>query len=176
MPLLVLLSLLSLIASIAYALKLREAVQQAPRLSIQPPVGELPRLSIIIPAYNEAENIVNCVCSALSSSDLPPEKLEVWVVDDQSTDETWEILQQLQARLNDPRLKLMAGQPRPEGQVWVGKNWACAQAAAEAQGEYLLFLDADLTLHKGARNTKPTCSLFAPPLSVAASPNGWRNR
>jgi hypothetical protein len=149
MPLLVLLAL-SLIANIAYALKLRAAVEQSPRVPLHPPIGELPSLSVIIPAYNEAENIVNCVCSALASSDLPPEKLEVWVVDDQSVDETWEILQQLQTRLNDPRLKLMAGQPRPEGQVWLGKNWACTQAAEVAQGEYLLFLDADLTLNKGA--------------------------
>jgi len=142
--------LLSLIASILYALKLRDASHQTPRLPLKPQEGELPSLSVIIPAYNEAENIEDCVCSVLSSTDLPPEKLEVWVVDDQSVDETWEILQRLQTRLNDPRLKLMAGKPRPDGQVWLGKNWACAQAAAQAQGDYLLFLDADLRLNEGA--------------------------
>jgi cellulose synthase/poly-beta-1,6-N-acetylglucosamine synthase-like glycosyltransferase len=142
--------LLALLANILYALKLRDATQQAPRLQIKPQDGELPSLSVIIPAYNEAENIEDCVCSVLSSTDLPPEKLEVWVVDDQSVDETWEILQRLQTRLNDPRLKLMAGKPRSSEQVWLGKNWACAQAAAQAQGDYLLFLDADLRLNEGA--------------------------
>lgn len=146
----VLLLLLALLTSILYALKLRDVVQQAPKLQLKPYAGELLPLSVIIPAYNEAENIEDCVCSVLSSTDLPPEKLEVWVVDDQSTDETWEILQRLQTRLNDPRLKLMAGQPRPDEQVWLGKNWACAQAAAVAQGDYLLFLDADLRLNEGA--------------------------
>jgi cellulose synthase/poly-beta-1,6-N-acetylglucosamine synthase-like glycosyltransferase len=150
MPLLVLLALLSLISSIVYALKLDEAARQVPRLQIQPQVGDLPRLTVIIPAYNEAENIENCVCSVLSSTDLPPEQLEVWVVDDQSIDDTWAILQRLQTRLDDPRLKLLAGQPRPAGQVWVGKNWACTQAAEASQSEYLLFLDADLTLNAGA--------------------------
>jgi cellulose synthase/poly-beta-1,6-N-acetylglucosamine synthase-like glycosyltransferase len=150
MLLMVLLLLLSLLASILYALKLRDAAQEAPRLPLHPQAGELPPLSVIIPAYNEAENIEDCVCSVLSSTNLPPETLEVWVVDDQSVDETWEILQRLQTRLNDPRLKLMAGQPRPSEPIWLGKNWACAQAAAVAQGDYLLFLDADLRLNEGA--------------------------
>jgi cellulose synthase/poly-beta-1,6-N-acetylglucosamine synthase-like glycosyltransferase len=147
---LVLMLLLSLLASILYTLKLRAAAQEAPSLQLRPQEGELPPLSVIIPAYNEAENIEDCVCSVLLSTNLPPEKLEVWVVDDQSVDETWEILQRLQTRLNDPRLKLMAGKPRPSEQVWLGKNWACAQAAAVAQGDYLLFLDADLRVNKGA--------------------------
>jgi cellulose synthase/poly-beta-1,6-N-acetylglucosamine synthase-like glycosyltransferase len=150
MPFLVFFALLSLISSIVYALKLDEAARKVPRLQLQEQTGELPRLTVIIPAYNEAENIENCVCSVLDSTDLPSEKLEVWVVDDQSIDETWAILQRLQTRLGDPRLKLLAGQPRPEEQVWLGKNWACTQAAAASEGEYLLFLDADLTLNQGA--------------------------
>lgn len=150
MVFLVLLLLLSLLASVLYALKLRDAAQEAPNLLLKYREGELPSLSVIIPAYNEAANIEDCVCSVLLSTDLPPEKLEVWVVDDQSIDETWEILQGLQTRLDDPRLKLMAGKPRPSQQVWLGKNWACAQAAAQAQGNYLLFLDADLRLNEGA--------------------------
>ena len=150
MLLMVLLLLLSLLASVLYALKLREAAQETPGLPLHPQEGELPPLTVIIPAYNEAENIEDCVCSVLSSTNLPPERLEVWVVDDQSVDETWEILQRLQTRLNDPRLKLMVGQPRPSEQVWLGKNWACAQAAAVAEGDYLLFLDADIRLNEGA--------------------------
>ena len=150
MLLMVLLLLLSLLASVLYALKLREAAQETPGLLLHPQEGELPPLTVIIPAYNEAENIEDCVCSVLSRTNLPPEKLEVWVVDDQSVDQTWEILQRLQTRLNDPRLKLMVGQPRPSEQVWLGKNWACAQAAAVAEGDYLLFLDADIRLNEGA--------------------------
>lgn len=150
MLLMALLLLLSLLASVLYALKLRKAAQETPGLLLHPQEGELPPLTVIIPAYNEAENIEDCVCSVLSRTNLPPERLEVWVVDDQSVDETWEILQRLQTRLNDPRLKLMVGQPRPSEQVWLGKNWACAQAAAVAQGDYLLFLDADIRLNEGA--------------------------
>jgi glycosyltransferase involved in cell wall biosynthesis len=112
------------------------------------PGATLPTLTIIIPVYNESDNIEDCVLAALQGS--PSVLLELWVVDDQSTDRTWEILQSLQKRLNDPRLKLLAGQPRPVGEIWLGKNWACTQAAAQAKGEYLLFLDADIRLNPGA--------------------------
>jgi cellulose synthase/poly-beta-1,6-N-acetylglucosamine synthase-like glycosyltransferase len=40
--------------------------------------------------------------------------------------------------------------PRPTTEVWRGKNWACAQAVEQAYGEYLLFIDADVRLEKGA--------------------------
>jgi chlorobactene glucosyltransferase len=40
---------------------------------------------------------------------------------------------------------VLTGQPLPDG--WLGKNWACAQLAAQAQGELLLFTDAD-TYHQ----------------------------
>jgi cellulose synthase/poly-beta-1,6-N-acetylglucosamine synthase-like glycosyltransferase len=88
MLLMVLLLLLSLLASVLYALKLREVAQETPGLPLQPQEGELPPLTVIIPAYNEAENIEDCVCSVLSRTNLPPERLEVWVVDDQSVDPT----------------------------------------------------------------------------------------
>jgi cellulose synthase/poly-beta-1,6-N-acetylglucosamine synthase-like glycosyltransferase len=140
---------LSLLANVLYALKLREAIAEAPILPIASQTSDLPTLSVIIPAYNEAENIADCVGSVLNAAS-PSELIEVWVVDDQSVDTTWEILQALQGRLNDPRLKLIAGKSRPEGEVWLGKNWACVQAAEQAAGEYVLFLDADLRLNEGA--------------------------
>lgn len=105
---------------------------------------------MIVPAYNEAENIKDCLTAILKSTSLPSETLEVWLVDDQSTDETWAIAQSLQHRLNDPRLNLLAGQPRPIGQPWVGKNWACTQAADRSNGDFLLFIDADTRLQPGA--------------------------
>jgi glycosyltransferase involved in cell wall biosynthesis len=104
---------------------------------------------VIIPAYNEAANIRDCVNSVLKSSDLPPQKLEVWVVDDQSTDETLAIAQSI----SDPRLKVLAGQPRPLNETWMGKNWACAQVVSQTKGDFLLFLDADVRLKGRAIET-----------------------
>lgn len=106
----------------------------------------LPEVAVIVPAYNEADNIDACVRSILASTVAPT--LEVWVVDDQSTDQTWAILETLQAELGDPRLHLLAGRPRPQG--WMGKTWACQQAVEQAGGDVLLFLDADVRLQPGA--------------------------
>jgi glycosyltransferase involved in cell wall biosynthesis len=71
-------------------------------------------------------------------------------VDDQSTDETLAIATTFQHHCADSRLKILAGQPRPVGETWVGKNWACAQAVEKATGDYLLFIDADVRLQPGA--------------------------
>lgn len=122
-------------------MQLRSIVVEAPE--------NLPTISVIIPAYNEAENIYDCVTSVLKSSNLPSEKLEVWVVDDCSTDQTLAIARSI----SDPRLKVLAGQTRPAHETWMGKNWACAQVVPHTQGEFLLFIDADVRLQPGAIET-----------------------
>jgi hypothetical protein len=72
------------------------------------------------------------------------DNLEVLIVDDRSTDDTKAIGQTLQQQPGDPRLKILAGQPRPANQYWAGKNWIGAQAVQVATGDFLLFIDADL--------------------------------
>jgi hypothetical protein len=91
--------------------------------------SEFPKVSVIVPAYNEADNIQNCVMSILDSTTLLADRFELWVVDDQSTDNTLTILNTLKKNLSDSRLKILPGEPRPTEQVWTGKNWACTQAA-----------------------------------------------
>ncbi len=107
-------------------------------------------IDVMIPAYNEALNIEACVRSVLNSTSLSSTQLSVWVVDDQSTDGTWEILQGL---VGDDRLKILRGGDRPSGEVWMGKNWACAQAMDQATGDYVLFIDADVQLQPGSIET-----------------------
>ncbi|MEP6545529.1 glycosyltransferase family 2 protein [Microcoleus vaginatus GB1-A2] len=117
------------------------------------PAAQFPKVSVIVPAYNEAENIRDCAIAILESTPLSAENLEVLIVDDRSTDDTLAIGQTLQQQLNDPRLKILAGQPRPANQYWAGKNWACAQAVQVATGDFLLFIDADVRLKPGAIET-----------------------
>ena len=76
------------------------------------------------------------------------EQLEVLVLDDQSTDATTTIVEQVLVELPENqkgRLRLLHGENLPLG--WVGKNFACHQLALHARGSYLLFTDAD-TVHK----------------------------
>ncbi len=148
---------LSLVAIALFFNNLRRSASQA--ISLVPgSVSDssrqtLPKISVIIPAYNEASNIETCVISVLDSTDLAADQLEVLVVDDQSTDETFAIVELLQSSRHDDRLKLIAGQPRPVDQTWMGKNWACTQAVAQATGDYFLFLDADVQLKPGCLET-----------------------
>ena len=102
--------------------------------------GALPMVSILVPARNEERNIANCVRSLLAQ-DYP--SFEVIVYDDQSTDATRSILEQIARK--HPMLKILDGIPLPEGRL--GKNWACVQLARQAKGDLLLFTDAD-TLHQ----------------------------
>jgi len=146
--------LVSLCAIAIYSSKLRHSLATAPRLTItNERKSEYPKISVVIPAYNEADNILHCVTAVLQSTQLPPEKLEVWVVDDQSTDNTLTIVKSFQEQLKDPRLKILSGKSRPTDKNWVGKNWACSQAATKVTGDFLLFIDADVKLKPSAIET-----------------------
>jgi hypothetical protein len=124
---------------------LQDSLATAPQLAVptQPPIA-LPTLAVVIPAYNEAVNLEDCVAAVLQSQLPDPQQLQVWIADDESTDGTPIIAQRLADQ--DERVHLIAVPPRPTDVRWMGKNWACTQAAAQAQGEYLLFIDADVRL------------------------------
>ncbi|HKU67061.1 MAG TPA: glycosyltransferase family 2 protein [Candidatus Baltobacteraceae bacterium] len=99
-------------------------------------LGDLPFLSIVVPARNEERQIETCVRSLLAQR--YPE-FEVIVIDDRSTDRTAEIVNAIAS--GDSRLRVVRGEPLPEG--WIGKPWALAQGARRARGKWLLFTDAD---------------------------------
>ncbi len=96
----------------------------------------LPSLSIIIPARNEAENLQRLLPSLQALS--YPGQVEIIVVDDNSEDETAVVAKNQHVNL----LSLGTLQPG-----WYGKPNACHQGAQIAQGDWLLFTDAD-TLHQ----------------------------
>jgi len=104
-----------------------------------PPPAEQPRVSVLIPARDEQRVIQRCLESVLAQ-DLPP--CEVVVVDDRSTDATGDLVEAAARR--DERVRRIEGQQLPDG--WKGKNWALHQAAEEARGDWLLFIDADVQL------------------------------
>jgi len=75
-------------------------------------------ISVCIPARNEANNIVKTIDSLLKQTHLP---FEILVLDDQSTDETYQLVEAI-ATVN-PSVKLFRGMEKPSD--WLGKNWAC---------------------------------------------------
>lgn len=99
----------------------------------------LPRVSIIVPARNEERNIRECVESLLAQS---YSNFDVFVVDDASTDATPTILADLQR--THPRgslLHVIRVEMLPAG--WAGKPHALHTGAEQADGDWLLFTDAD---------------------------------
>ena len=104
--------------------------------------GDIPLISVIIPARNEARNIRRCVEELLEQT-YP--RMELLVVDDRSTDDTLRILQEIEAVHADQNqrasLRVIQGKELPPD--WAGKPYALAQGAAEAGGAWLCFIDAD---------------------------------
>lgn len=99
-------------------------------------VSRFPKVSVILPARNEGRYIARCLDSLLEQ-DYP--NFEIIAINDSSTDGTGEIMKAYAA--NDLRIIHIDASPKPEG--WTGKNWACYQGFLQAQGELLMFTDAD---------------------------------
>ena len=103
----------------------------------------LPRLSVVVPARDEASAIGRAVGSLLAQ-DYPD--LEVIVVDDRSSDATGDVVRELATK--DPRVQALRVDDLPAG--WLGKNHALWRGADRASGEWLLLTDADVVFAQGA--------------------------
>ncbi len=102
-----------------------------------------PSISVLIPARNEAANIAAALHAVLASTHT---SLEVFVLDDASTDATAKIVNNIAAL--DHRVKLLRSATLPQG--WNGKQHACWQLAMNSTAPLMLFLDADVRLEPEA--------------------------
>lgn len=120
----------------SFGLRRRLGRQPAPGRPAAEPASAA-RLSIVIPARNEAHNLPRLLDSIRAQS---PRPFEILVVDDASTDGTGEVAAAHGAAV-------LPSQALPDG--WRGKPWACHQGALAAKGDLLLFLDADCWFEPG---------------------------
>ena len=113
--------------------------------------GRVGRVTIIVPARNEAEQIEAALWSLLQL-DYPD--YEVIAVDDRSDDATGVILDRLQAQwraageASHHLLKVLHVTELPPG--WLGKTHAMWRAGKQATGDWLLFTDADVVFRPDA--------------------------
>lgn len=97
-------------------------------------------ISICIPARNEEKNIGILLQNLLN---IDQENiLEILVLDDASTDSTKDIIYSFSDIY--PKIKYIEGKELPSN--WLGKNWACHQLASYAKGDFICFLDADVSV------------------------------
>ena len=99
-------------------------------------ITDPPLVSILIPARNEEINIEKCIRTFVKQ-DYP--NLEILVLDDNSTDNTYSIVKKISQK--NKNVKIFKGKQLPQG--WLGKNFACYQLSRYAKGEYFFFTDAD---------------------------------
>jgi glycosyltransferase involved in cell wall biosynthesis len=100
-------------------------------------------VSIVVAARDEAGRIEETIERALAQEGV---RFEVIAVDDRSTDGTGESLDALASA--NPALRVEHVKELPKG--WLGKCHALHRGVARAQGDWLLFLDADTHLEPGA--------------------------
>jgi glycosyltransferase involved in cell wall biosynthesis len=96
-----------------------------------------PRLSIVIPAYNESARIEVALSNVLSCVESRAWDADILVVDDGSTDNTCAIVQQWMA--SNPRLHLIQN---PGNR---GKGYSVRNGLLQSSGEIVMFTDADLS-------------------------------
>jgi len=112
------------------------------RFTYGPEIFDGPLVSVLIPMRNEEKNAKNCLESLRNQL---YKNYEILVVNDNSTDNTGLILEQIAEE--DPRVKVFNGDILPDD--WYGKPFALHQLSLNAKGEILLFTDAD-TVHSPA--------------------------
>jgi cellulose synthase/poly-beta-1,6-N-acetylglucosamine synthase-like glycosyltransferase len=114
-------------------------------LRLEPRPAMPPRITVIIPAYNEEEVLTAKLDNTVSPvQEVPGDRLEVLVVSDGSTDRTEELARSYAGRRDlAARVRLLA---LPRG----GKARALDAAAAEATGDVLVLTDANALLAPGA--------------------------
>ncbi len=104
-------------------------------------MSERPFISILVAVRNEAPNILTCL-EALATLEYPSDRYEVLIGDDDSTDNTAAIIHQfIEDKPNFYYFLIQKNFKKARGKANV-----LAQLAHQAEGDYLFFTDADVTV------------------------------
>jgi glycosyltransferase involved in cell wall biosynthesis len=123
-----------------------------------------PALSLIFPCYNEAERLPQTLATYLRQLSRESGALEVLIVDDGSTDQTLAVARAVAAR--DHRVRVIRSQPNH------GKGFGVRTGVLEAEGELIVFTDADGSYGPG-EVARVTAALAEAPVAIGSRPVGW---
>jgi len=113
-------------------------------------LSEFPYVSVIIPTYNE-ENCIKQTAESVLALNYPREKLELIMVNDGSTDNTLEVMEQLKKRYSKRNIRIISHKN-------MGKAASMNKAIWRAKGEYFACLDADSTVDRN--NLRKMIAMF----------------
>ncbi len=99
------------------------------------PPGPLPRVTVIIPAYNEGAMVEKSIYAAVAS-DYPADRLEIICIDDGSKDDTWSYIDR--ARKRYPKLIKAIRFPKNRG-----KKEGLYAGFIRGKGEFFVTIDSD---------------------------------
>ncbi|MGN7457695.1 glycosyltransferase family 2 protein [Paenibacillus pasadenensis] len=116
------------------------------QMRVDEPLDDYPTVSVLIPAHNE-EKVIGQSVGALMELDYPKDKLEIIVINDNSSDGTGAILAELQRSRPDVNLRILTTGPETGGK---GKSGALNNGYAVSTGEVLAVYDADNTPERSA--------------------------
>lgn len=111
-----------------------------------PPLTEYPFVSIMVPAHNEGKVIIQTVRSLLAL-DYPKDRYEIIVINDNSSDNSKELLEKLQQQFSDRQLICIHTDATTGGK---GKSNALNIGFERSKGEIIAIYDADNTPEKNA--------------------------
>jgi hypothetical protein len=149
------------------AFLVRARVPHLDRISAPEP-DVWPKLSVIIPACNEAQTIEAAIATILQQ-DYP--NLEILLIDDRSADDTGRIIDAIAAA--DPRIRAIHVTELPAG--WLGKVHALHRGCLAAGGQWLLLTDADVHFAPGVLRRVVAASVHRQWDHLAAAPEIWPN-
>ncbi len=105
-------------------------------------IDETPHITVVIPAYNEGDMVEKTIDS-VAESFYPHEKMEIIVVDDGSSDDTWRYI--LKAALRYPKLVTPV-----RFQINRGKRAALEAGFRRAKGEIVVTIDSDSIIDRNS--------------------------
>ncbi|HTM39644.1 MAG TPA: glycosyltransferase [Terriglobales bacterium] len=105
-------------------------------------LADAPHLTVVIPAYNEGPMVLKSI-ESVATALYPHNRLEIFVVDDGSKDDTWLYIQRAASRY--PHMVTTFRQPKNKG-----KRAALAVGFERARGEVIVTLDSDSVIEPNA--------------------------
>ncbi|MCF7797584.1 MAG: glycosyltransferase [Lentisphaeria bacterium] len=130
------------------------------------PTGqETPSVAVVIAARNEAENLP-ALLDDLARQTYPQSNLEIWVADDRSTDDTWQIITSFMRKMPN----LQGIRIREANPAMTGKKNALTQCIRKARAPLILQTDADCRV--GSAWVRSMAQAFTPETGIVVGYSG----